>query len=162
MKFLKVSYNEYLKEMKKYFKDEEIKEFYDNIILPKRATIGSAGYDFKIPFSINLKPKDSILVPTGIRVEMESDYVLLLFPRSSLGFKYRMQLDNTIGVIDSDYFYSDNEGHIMVKITNDTLNDKELKIEKNQGICQGIFLKFGITCDDETTTIRNGGFGSTN
>ena len=93
---------------------------------------------------------------------MENNWVLLLFPRSSLGFKYRMQLDNTVGVIDSDYYYSDNEGHISLKISNDTKEEKVLEIEKNKGVCQGIFFEFGITIDDDTKEKRNGGLGSTN
>jgi dUTP pyrophosphatase len=93
---------------------------------------------------------------------MNEDYVLFLLPRSSLGFKYRLQLDNTVGVIDSDYYYSDNEGHIFIKLTNDSKLDKDMIVKKGEGICQGIFLKFGLTIDDDTNEIRNGGFGSTN
>ena len=93
---------------------------------------------------------------------MADGWVLLLFPRSSLGFKYRMGLDNTIGVIDSDYYYSDNEGHIILKITNNSNESKTMIVEANKGICQGIFFEFGITIDDNQTNTRNGGFGSTN
>lgn len=87
--------------------------------------------------------------------------MLQLYPRSGLGFKYRLQLDNTVGIIDSDYYYSDNEGHIFAKITNDTRNNKEIYIPKGTAFMQGIFLKYGITIDDVTTDKRNGGFGST-
>ena len=162
--FKKVSFENYKQEILKNFNfsEEEINNFYNNIILPARSTKGSAGYDFKVPFKITLKPGQTIKIPTGIRVKMEAGWVLLLFPRSSLGFKYRMQLDNTVGVIDSDYFYSDNEGHIIVKITNDTVENKVLEIEENKGVCQGIFFEFGITVDDSAEKIRNGGFGSTN
>ena len=144
------------------FGEEQLKQYYENILLPKRATMGSAGYDFKIPFAITIKPNETKKIPTGIRVKMEQNYVLLLLPRSSLGFKYRLQLDNTIGVIDSDYYYSDNEGHIMLKLTNDTREEKVLYLEENKGICQGIFFEYGITIDDDTIEKRNGGFGSTN
>lgn len=163
-KFEKVSLNQYIQDMKKIYSIDEdtLTKYYDEIVLPKRATTGSAGYDFKVPFSITLKPNETIKIPTGIRVKMESNWVLLLFPRSSLGFKYRMQLDNTVGVIDSDYYYSDNEGHISLKISNDTKEEKTLEIEKNKGVCQGIFFEFGITIDDDTNEKRNGGFGSTN
>ena len=163
-KFEKVSLEQYIKDIKDKFNftEDEIKEYYNNLLLPKRATTGSAGYDFKLPFSILLKPNETKKIPTGIRVKMESNWVLLLFPRSSLGFKYRMQLDNTVGVIDSDYYYSENEGHIILKITNDSKENKELIIEENKGICQGIFFEFGITIDDDANQKRNGGFGSTN
>lgn len=163
-KFSKVSLEQYLIDMEKNteFNKETIIEIYKMINLPERATMGSAGYDFKVPFRITLKPKETKKIPTGIRVEMAEGWVLFIVPRSSLGFKYRMQLDNTIGVIDSDYYYSDNEGHIMLKVTNDTNEEKELTIESNKGICQGIFIEYGITIDDNTMDKRNGGFGSTN
>lgn len=135
---------------------------YEDITIPRRATKGSAGYDFFAPFSFILEPQETIKIPTGIRAKMEDNYVLLLFPRSSLGFKYRLQLDNSVGVIDSDYYFSDNEGHIYIKLTNDSKDGKTLVIKKGDAIAQGIFLPFGITIDDSSSNIRNGGFGSTN
>ena len=129
------------------------------IELPQRATKGSAGYDFYSPLSFVLEPGETIKIPTGIRCGMDNDWVLMLFPRSGLGFKYRIRLENTVGIIDSDYFYSDNEGHIMVKITNEGV--KTMKVAKGDGFCQGIFLPYGITEDDKTEGTRNGGFGST-
>lgn len=141
--------------------DEEIKKIYDNLKLPQRATQGSAGYDFFAPFDIILKPGETIKIPTGIRCKMELNYVLKLYPRSGLGFKYRLQLNNTVGIIDSDYYYSDNEGHIFAKITNDSNENKTLEIKANTGFMQGIFVEYGITIDDDATETRNGGFGST-
>ena len=141
--------------------EAEIKKIYDNLKLPKRATKGSAGYDFYAPFKITLKPGETIKVPTGIRVYMEENWVLKLYPRSGLGFKYRLQLNNTVGIIDSDYYYSDNEGHIFAKITNDSNENKIVAIEAGTGFMQGIFVEYGITFDDDATEIRNGGFGST-
>ncbi len=141
--------------------DEEIRRIYDSIRLPKRATAGSAGYDFYVPVTVTLKPQETQKIPTGIRVKMEENWVLKCYPRSGLGFKYRLQMNNTVGIIDSDYFYSDNEGHIFAKITNDTKEGKTLKIEAGTGFMQGIFVEYGITMDDDVTTVRNGGFGST-
>ena len=141
--------------------DEEVKELYDTLMLPKRATKGSAGYDFYSPFDFTLKPGETIKIPTGIRVYMEENYVLKLYPRSGLGFKYRLQLNNTVGIIDSDYYYSDNEGHIFAKITSDSNEGKVLEIKKGTGFMQGIFVEYGITFDDDVKSIRNGGFGST-
>lgn len=140
---------------------EEIKEMYDSLPLPKRATKGSAGYDFYTPFSFCLKPGETIKIPTGIRVKMEPDWVLQLYPRSGLGFKYRLQLNNTVGIIDSDYYFSDNEGHIFAKITNDSNEGKEVTVAKGTAFMQGIFMQYGITMDDNTEEVRNGGFGST-
>mgnify|MGYP002514300071 CR=1 FL=1 len=92
---------------------------------------------------------------------MREDYVLCLYPRSGLGFKYRLQLNNTVGIIDSDYYYSDNEGHILIKITNDSNEGRILSLNAGDGFAQGVFLPFGITEDDDASGIRNGGFGST-
>jgi len=134
---------------------------YETIRLPARATKGSAGYDFYTPCAIHLAPGETVKIPTGIRAEMEEDWVLKLYPRSGLGFKYRLQLNNTVGIIDSDYFYSDNEGHIFVKMTNATNEEKVIELEAGDGFMQGIFIEYGITVDDAAEGIRNGGFGST-
>lgn len=142
--------------------DEKIvKDIYDDVVLPKRATSGSAGYDFFAPYDVTLNKNETVKIPTGVRVKIENGWFLAIYPRSGLGFKYRLQLDNTVGIIDSDYYYSDNEGHIFVKMTNDSKIDKTLTVKKGEGICQGIFTEFGVTYDDDVTVIRNGGFGST-
>ena len=159
-KFEKVSFEQF-KSSFDNLNEEKIKEMYEKIKLPKRATKGSAGYDFYAPFDIELKPGETIKIPTGVRAWMEEDYVLKLYPRSGLGFKYRLQLNNTVGIIDSDYYYSDNEGHIFAKITNDSNENKTVNIAEGTGFMQGIFIEYGITVDDDATEIRNGGFGST-
>lgn len=141
--------------------ETKIKEIYDKIKKPERATVGSAGYDFFAPFEICLEPGQTIEIPTGIRAKIDDGWVLKLYPRSGLGFKYRMQLDNTVGIIDSDYYNSDNEGHIMVKLTNDGTEGKTIDVDEGKGYIQGIFTQYGITEDDSATGLRNGGFGST-
>ena len=161
-KFEKVSFEQYEKDFKDKIGDrQDINNVYEDIISPKRATVGSAGYDFFAPIEITLAPNETITVPTGIRAKINEGYVLLIFPRSGLGFKYRLQLDNTVGVIDADYYGAKNEGHILVKITNDTKENKTLTIPKGTGFAQGIFLPFGITIDDDSSDIREGGMGST-
>lgn len=161
-KFYKVSYKQFKEGMSDFNLEEtEIQNIYNEISLPKRATVGSAGYDFYTPIDVILKPGETIKIPTGIRCEMNPSWVLMLFPRSGLGFKFRLQLNNTVGVIDSDYFYSDNEGHIFIKLTNDSNENKTLDVKKGEGIVQGIFLTYGIVEDDDVSEIRNGGFGST-
>ena len=119
------------------------------------------GMNFFAPVSYTIKPGETVKIPTGIRVEMEQDWVLKCYPRSGLGFKYRLQLNNTVGIIDSDYFYSDNEGHIFAKLTNDSKEGKIVEIAAGTGFMQGIFVEYGITVDDDVTDVRNGGFGST-
>ena len=138
-----------------------IEGIYGQIRLPGRATAGSAGYDFFAPADFVLEPGETVKIPTGIRVWMEPEWVLKCYPRSGLGFKYRLQLNNTVGIIDSDYYYSDNEGHIFAKLTNDTKEGKTVEIAAGSGFMQGIFVEYGITVDDDASAVRNGGLGST-
>ncbi len=135
------------------------------IPLPKRATAGSAGYDFICPADVTLQPGDAVTIPTGIRCEMQAGWVLMLFPRSGLGFKHQVRLANTVGVIDADYFHAENEGHIMVRIANGqspcSMGSHEVTIRKGERFCQGIFLPHGLAEEDEVLSDRMGGFGST-
>lgn len=163
-RFYKVSEGRFLEDWRAAFpetSENDAKELYGKLCLPRRATAGSAGYDFFSPAEFVLGPGESVRIPTGIRAEMEPGWVLKCYPRSGLGFKYRLQMDNTVGIIDSDYFYSDNEGHIFAKLTNDTKEGKTVEIPAGTGFMQGIFVEFGITADDDATEARNGGFGST-
>ena len=163
-KFEKVS----LKQFKKDFLDSfssysenEVEKIYEDLLIPKGATKGSAGYDFYSPIDFSLAPGETIKIPTGIRVRINDGWVLALYPRSGLGFKFRLQLNNTVGIIDSDYYNSDNEGHMFVKLTNDSNENKIVELKAGQGMVQGIFFEFGITEDDDANEERNGGFGST-
>lgn len=160
-KFHKVSYEQFFESCREDFNEEEIKEMYEKIKLPARATSGSAGYDVFAPFDFALAPSQTLKIPTGIRCEIDEGWVLKIYPRSGLGFKFRLQLNNTVGIIDSDYFYSDNEGHIFIKITNDSNENKTVEVKSGTGFAQGIFVEYGITTDDNATAIRNGGLGST-
>lgn len=159
--FQKVSFKEYFSSVSENMSEEKALKVYNEIKLPKRATSKSAGYDFFLPENISLNPGETIKIATGVRVTMQDEWVLKLYPRSGLGFKYRLQLNNTVGIIDADYYFSDNEGHIHAKITNDSNENKTLTLAAGEGFMQGIFVEYGITVDDEVTTIRNGGFGST-
>lgn len=167
--FYKVSYVEFARSMRDTFSlqelnemgAEDLKSIYTALKYPKRATRGSAGYDFYSPITFTLKPGESIKFPTGIRCKMRGSWVLMCFPRSGLGFKYRIQLNNTVGIIDADYYYTDREGHIWAKLTNDSKEEKTVLIGKGEAFMQGVFLKFGITKTDESKEVRTGGFGST-
>lgn len=170
-KFEKVSYEQFRSSMIDAFgldiygidkdtTEEILKKLYDEIKLPKRATVASAGYDFFAPCDLNFPCGATNKIPTGIRAKMDDDYVLMCYPRSGLGFKYRLRLDNVVGVVDSDYYYSDNEGHIFLKMTNES-NGKNFVVHQGGAFAQGIFMQYGITVDDEADGIRNGGFGST-
>ncbi len=163
-KFEKVSLEQFIEGWTDTFGDisqEEIGKIYDEIRLPKRATSGSAGYDFFAPAAFTLAPGETVKIPTGVRVWMEPEWVLKCYPRSGLGFKFRLQLNNTVGIIDSDYYDSDNEGHIFAKLTNDSNEGKTVELKAGDGFMQGIFVEYGITLDDDATEVRNGGFGST-
>lgn len=163
-KFLKISKEQFINDFKNTldnYDESQIENIYETIKLPKRATIGSAGYDFYTPINFTLKPQETINIPTGIRVKINEGWFLAIFPRSGLGFKFRLQMNNTVGIIDSDYFYSDNEGHIFVKLTNDTNEGKTVSVAQGTGMVQGIFMQYGVTIDDDATEVRNGGFGST-
>ena len=163
--FEKVSYEQFYEAMSELidteYKDEFIKASYDELEIPQRATGGSAGYDFKAPFSFELHPGETLKIPTGIRVKIDEGWWLGCLPRSGLGFKYRLQLNNTMGVIDSDYYGSDNEGHIFAKVTNDSNECKTLAVEAGSGFVQAIFIPYGITYSDNADGVRNGGMGST-
>lgn len=157
-KFEKVSLNQFKRDctLNQLYLGDVV---YEDLKLPERATKGSAGYDFVSPCEFRLRAGNTIIIPTGIRCEMNPDYALFIMPRSGLGFKYQIFLSNTIGLIDSDYYNSDNEGHIMIKLFNQ--GKTELHIKKGEKFCQGVFLPYGITIDDECGGERNGGFGST-
>ena len=156
-RFEKVSLKQFLEGCER----PDAEEIYSSVKLPHRATAGSAGYDFYAPYDVRLAPGETAKIATGIRALIDQGWVLKLYPRSGLGFKYRLQLNNTVGIIDSDYSQSDNEGHIFIKITNDSNEGKTLEIPAGTGFAQGIFVEYGITIDDDADGVRNGGFGST-
>lgn len=152
-KFEKISKSEFLRDVP----DAN----YDDIILPKRSTLNSAGYDFYSVISFTLSPGERRVIPTGIKASMNSNEFLSIYIRSSLGFKWNIRMCNQVGIIDADYYNnSENEGHIFVCLMNE--GDKVLEIKKGDRIVQGIFMPFLITDDDKTTDIRMGGIGSTN
>lgn len=157
MKFEKISYTQ--------FKKDNIDSMcgYEQIKLPQRATKSSAGYDIYSVKSFELKPRQSILLPTGIKAQLDSDKFLLILPRSGQGFKFKVQLYNTAGVIDCDYYNNEtNEGHIWVKLYNDSPEGKTLVVNQGDAICQGIISQYFLVDDDKSDKERIGGFGSTN
>jgi dUTP pyrophosphatase len=165
VKFKKVSFNQFKKDVLECgfkFDDGELKAYYEAIKLPKRATTGSAGYDFYAPFDLVIEKGKTLKFPTGIKCLMEDGVVLALFPRSGLGFKYGMQLYNTAGIVDADYCLAKNEGHIHAKFHFLNEEIENVVVGAGNGYMQGILLPFIKTVDDETDGVRVGGFGSTN
>lgn len=165
-KFECISENEFNKVASEEFKIKNgvlNHQKYDELIVPHRATKGSAGYDFFSPISFKLKPGQTIKVPTCMKCSLNPGTVLMLFPRSSLGFKYRMQLDNSVGIVDQDYYNNEsNEGHIFIKVTNDSKSGKTLEVKAGEAFAQGIIIRYEVTDDDEAEGVRSGGIGSTN
>ena len=162
-KFEKVSFEQFkedfINDLPEFYKnDEDLKEIYDNIKLPKRGTKDSAGYDFFSPIRFIVRTDDGIVIPTGIRCIIAQGWVLKTYPRSGQGFKFGAYEYNSVGIIDGDYAYAKNEGPIKIKLA---ARKNGLIIEAGMGFCQGIFVEYGITEDDEVTEIRTGGFGST-
>ncbi len=149
--------------LKQFIKDTGLTEKeYNEITLPHRATPQSAGYDFHILEELTLKPGEIKKVPTAIKASMNSDEVLMIYIRSSLGFKYNMRMCNQAGIIDSDYYNNeDNEGHIFIAIQNE--GQETINLKANDRFAQGIFIKYLTTDDEEEiTSTRTGGIGSTN
>lgn len=162
MKFEKVSYEQFKKDLLKAgmnFNEEKIRGIYNSIVLPTRGTKNSAGYDFRLPYDLEVKANESTsFLPTGIKCEIDDDKVLVLAPRSSLGTKYGFQLSNTLGIIDADYYNNpDNEGDIAVKFKVEV----DMSFKANDRIVQGIIMKYYKIDDDNADKERSGGFGST-
>ena len=158
-RFEKVSFEQYAKDVGVSERTmDALKKDYDEIQLPTRATKLSAGYDFRLPIpAVFFGGEQAITIATGIRCKMEPGWMLALFPKSGLSFRNGTRLINTIAVIDADFYDSDNEGHIMVKMS----AEKTLTLSRGDKFVQGIFIPCGLAEEDEVTEVRNGGFGST-
>ena len=132
----------------------------DDIDIPKRSTVASAGYDFQIPFSVTIHPGQTIIIPTGIKVKLDPDKVLMIAPRSSIGIKKHLKMANTQAYIDADYYNNpSNEGHILIALTSE--NNNNVSLEYKDKIAQGIIIQYFTTEDDDCTNTRTGGIGST-
>ena len=150
-----------MKRIAKFYKVSEKQyggEGYADIKLPARATRGSAGYDIFAPYDFLLPAGGELVVETGLRVRIDEGWFLMILPRSGSGFKYGVRLANTAGIIDSDYFNADNEGHIKIKLVG---GNADFNVKKGTAFAQAIFVPFGLTEDDECGADRRGGFGST-
>ena len=164
-KFYKVSEAQYLKDILDGSKcteeqKEEILKQLESIPLPKRSTVESAGYDFVTPVDITLQPGEEIKVATGIKMQLDPNKYLGLLPRSGHGFKYRLRLANTKGIVDADYYNNPgNEGHIFIKIVNE--GKKVFEVKAGQAFAQGIISRYYLTDDDSVSAERVGGIGST-
>lgn len=141
----------------------EIVAGYEDVAkLPTRNDKGSCGYDFHITrdYDTYVKPQETVYFETGIKACFPEDEVLMIYVRSSMGFKKQLVLSNGTGIIDSSFYNNpDNEGHIHIAITN--IGDKTQVIPPRAKIAQGIFMKYLVTDDDNAEGERVGGIGST-
>ena len=153
--FEKISFEQF----KKDISDDEL--LYKEFILPRRSTKYSAGYDFFSLFDFIIKPGEIKKIPTGVKVNMNTDEMMMLVVRSSMGFKYNVRHCNQIGIFESDYYNNpSNEGHAWVKLQNEGTED--FVIKKGDAFCQGIFTKFlTVNNEEEIINERTGGIGST-
>ena len=167
--FEKVSFTQFYEDWVKHcpsdktvWSEEEVRNIYNNIKIPQRSTKRSAGYDIQAPYNITVPLNQAKIIPTGLRCKIDDGWFLDLNPRSGQGFKYGITLANTRGIIDSDYYDADNQGHIMVKIVNGSCISKEdFNVEQGKAFCQGILSPHGIVYNDNAVGKRTGGFGST-
>lgn len=134
---------------------------YAGVVIPKRATASSAGYDFVLPYDLELVSGASAIIKTGIKAYMESDEFLMIVIRSSLGFKYNLRLKNQMGIIDSDYYdNAENEGHIMIAIKNE--GNSNVLLQRGSKVAQGIFMKYLVASGEKENNLKRiGGIGST-
>ena len=147
--------------MSRYFKvvKQECRKNEGHIKLPTRATEHSAGYDFYSPLDVTIAPHEMVMIWTDVKAHMYNDNALLIIPRSSMG-KQPIMISNTVGLIDSDYYNNpDNDGNIGFRLFN--LGDTIYTVHIGDRIGQGMFIKYLTTDDDNATSTRNGGFGST-
>ena len=133
-----------------------------DIIMPKRSTKYSAGYDFCTPIDIEIPANGRTFFFTDVKSYMKTDEVLKIYIRSSLAMKKGMYLLNSVGILDADYYSNkDNDGNIGMGIGN--TNPFPMLLLKGEKIAQGIFEKYYIADNEEINdVIRGGGIGSTN
>lgn len=168
IKFEKVSFEQFCHDFvvmtgeNNEFDEQTIRGLYDSIQLPKRSTSQSAGYDFFTPYLCQIQTGCDARILTGIRAIMDPGYVLMIYPRSSLGIKSGVTLANSTGIIDADYANAKNEGHIHIVLTAKESPVKHfVTLAQGDRVAQGVFLKFFTTDDDVADGVRTGGMGST-
>lgn len=146
--------------MKEKIRGFETVSNYSNVELPTRSDNRSAGYDFYIRETVIVNPHEMVKISTGVKAYMQSNEVLMIYPRSSLGIKKNLMLANSTGVIDSSYYNNpDNEGNIIIALYN--YGDTKQIILAGDRIAQGVFVNY-LTADEEVVanSERTGGIGS--
>jgi len=137
----------------------------ENVIIPEYANIGDAGMDLRANITLGVRPGETVIVPTGIKVAIPEGYEIQIRPRSGLSYKTALRIANAPGTIDSGY-----RGEIGVIITNITDKNEDIKpiiISKGDRIAQMILTDIYAIKWIPTDNVkdigkdRKGGFGST-
>jgi len=150
-RFHKISFEQFKKDI------SDDAELYENYATPKRKTKKSAGYDFYAIEDFEIKPGEIKKIPTGIKIEIPDDEMLMLFVRSSMGFKYNIRMCNQVGIIDADFYNNpSNEGHMWFALQNE--GDKEYTVKAGEAFGQGVIVKY-FTCGEEVEEERTGWSG---
>ena len=136
-----------------------IKKLDERAIIPTYGTEYSAGADLYSIEALTVEPHKTVLVHTGLALEIPEGYAGLIFARSGLACKRGLAPANKVGVIDADY-----RGEIMVALHNHT--EAPVSIDAGERVAQLAimpFLKADFELADELSdTVRGaGGFGST-
>lgn len=167
MHFERVKFEAFKHDMMMYrpmnFLGGEIDKAYEKIELPVRKTRCSCGYDVRTPIDIVLAPHSSIVIPTGVKAVFNKDemetWCLKLYARSSVGIKDKVVITNGTGLIDGDFQFADNDGDMLIALTN--MSDEIRKYKAGERVCQAVFEIYGVTSDDDASGERTSGVGST-
>ncbi|MDR0889842.1 MAG: dUTP diphosphatase [Oscillospiraceae bacterium] len=138
-----------------------VKKLRENAALPVYATEFSAGADLCacLEAAVTIAPKETVLIPIGISMELPTGYAGLIFARSGLAAKRHLAPANKVGVIDSDY-----RGEFFVPLHNH--GSVPQTIEHGERIAQMVITPYltaqFLECEELSNTVRgDGGFGST-
>jgi dUTP pyrophosphatase len=139
----------------------KIEKLPHNKFLPEYKTEGAAGMDLcaAIDKPITLKSLERILIPTGIKIELEKGFEAQVRPRSGISIKHGISLVNCVGTIDEDY-----RGEVCVPVIN--LSNEEYTIQPDERIAQMVIARvekaqIKVVTNLSETTRAAGGFGST-
>ena len=169
MRFEKVEYDKFASDMRKWYpllkdaRDSYMAKILAAVQIPCRGTKGSAGYDFRLPIPVTIPSGGKVVVPSGIRAVFSEDEMdtwhLQVYVRSSTGIRKETDIPNGTGIVDADYYLSENGGDILLALKNNS--DHTVMFGQGERVCQGIFMIHGLTEDDDANGYRTGGVGST-
>lgn len=130
-----------------------------DVVLPSFATTGAACFDIRANETVTIEPGDTVIVKTGMKMEVPHGYEVIIRPRSGISLKSDLRVANSPGTIDSDY-----RGEVGIIL--DNIGDKVLTVAKGDRIAQGKLQRAEqcnfIAVESLSPSDRGeGGFGST-